>query len=460
MDLGLERAGMRPLWMCEIDQACREVLRFHWPHVPIYPDMTLLDLLRLLRPDILCGGTPCQGFSAAGLRGSLEDDRSNLCLQFIKIANALNPRILIWENVPGVLSTKDNAFGCFLAGLVGADAPLLPPESINRWRPGKGGRYFSWTSAGMVAGPRRNACWRTLDSQFFGVAQRRERVFVVCDTGTGCAEKILFEWQSRGWNHPPGRETGQAATYSLSPSLSASGPGTGRTGETRGQDCLIPEVAKPLGAHALSKGRGTDLDNTTYIPIAGAVSSKWSKGTGGPAADECYNLVAHTLRGEGCDASEDRTGRGTPIIPFDTTQITSKGNVSNPKPGDPCHPLAAGAHPPCIASCEPIPIQEIGKRQSGTAMNGVGHGEPGDPMFTLQATAVHGIQQPTGVRRLTPLECERLQGYPDEHTLNAISEKTGKPYQQKDTARYKQCGNGVTATVAEWIGRRIEKFIL
>lgn len=252
MDQGLERAGMTPLWMCEIDQSCREVLRYHYPTLPIYHDMTKLDLENIERPDVLALGTPCQGFSVAGLRGSLQDDRSNLCLVAIKIINALNPRIVLFENVPGILSQTDNAFGCFLAGLVGADAPLVPPDSIRRWKTGKSGRYFSWPNAGLVAGSRRVATWRVLDTQFFGCPQRRERVFVVCDTGDFSSAKILLEPKGVQGNYSPCEEKGKGVAGTLG-SRATGGGGLGTDFDLAGGLQVgkqwPAEIAPTLNAH-------------------------------------------------------------------------------------------------------------------------------------------------------------------------------------------------------------------
>ncbi len=165
-------------WFSEIEPFPCAVLKHHYPEVPNHGDMTTLPD-RILSgeveaPDVFCGGTPCQAFSVAGNRKSLDDARGNLSLTFCEIADAIDsvravrsehPAIIFWENVPGVLNTKDNAFGCFLAGLVGENVPLEPP----------GGR---WTDAGCVLGPQRAVAWRVLDAQYFGLAQRRRRVFV------------------------------------------------------------------------------------------------------------------------------------------------------------------------------------------------------------------------------------------------------------------------------------------
>lgn len=174
------------------------MLKHHYPDVPNLGDMTTLTA-RILSgdveaPDVFCGGTPCQAFSVAGLRKSLADARGNLSLVFCEIANAIDsvrfiqrkrPCVVFWENVPGVLSTKDNAFGCFLAALVGGDVPATTGAA-------------RWPDAGFLTGPQRVAAWRVLDAQHFGLAQRRRRVFVVASAIAGGIDptKILFERKS------------------------------------------------------------------------------------------------------------------------------------------------------------------------------------------------------------------------------------------------------------------------
>ena len=194
-----EPLGFQAQFFSEIEPFPCAVLGHHWPHVPNHGDMTKLEA-RILSgeieaPDILVGGTPCQAFSVAGLRNSLADDRGNLTLVLVRILNAIDevrkrlgkpPAILVWENVPGVLNTKDNAFGSFLAGLAGEELPLEPA--------GK-----RWTSAGCVFGEQRNIAWRVLDAQFFGVPQRRKRVFLVAGAGKNVnPAEILFERQGEG----------------------------------------------------------------------------------------------------------------------------------------------------------------------------------------------------------------------------------------------------------------------
>ena len=218
--------GWKAAWLAEIEPFPAAVLAHHYPEVPNLGDMTAIPR-RLLAgeieaPDMLCGGTPCQAFSIAGLRESLSDERGNLTLKFVELADAIDhvrarrgdePAIVLWENVPGVLSTKDNAFGCFLAGLAGEDDPLEPP----------GGK---WTNAGCVFGPERAVAWRLFDAQFFALAQRRRRVFVVASARKGFdPATVLFEWDGVRRDSAPSREAREVAP--TIPSRSSAGGGLG-----------------------------------------------------------------------------------------------------------------------------------------------------------------------------------------------------------------------------------------
>ncbi|MBO9430596.1 DNA cytosine methyltransferase [Sulfitobacter sp. R18_1] len=376
-------------------------------------------------PDVLVAGTPCQAFSIAGLRGGTEDARGNLTLKFVETCHAIvdarpdGKLAILWENVPGVLSDKGNAFGCFLGGLVGA-VDALP-------RPAGG----SWPSEGMVEGPRARAAWCVLDAQWFGVAQRRRRVFVVIDFGNCCdPAQILLEPDSLRGDHPPRREAGQDVAGTLS-ARTQGGGGLGTDFDLAGG--LVPDRVQ--GHHGA---------------IAGTVSSKWSKGSGGPAGDETQNMVAfdcngtevqhdasggetplrsmghnnshqnagghaavavsgsttHALTGEGHDASEDGTGRGTPVVAFDPNQVTCKTNGSVPSP-EVCHTIPNKSEPPHLFS----PV----------------------------------------VRRLMPVECARLQGFPDDHC--AITYR-GKP--AADGPQYKALGNSMAVPCIAWIMNRIK----
>lgn len=382
--------GWRPVFFSEIEAFPSAVLAHRWPGVPNLGDMTRFKEWPDATLDVLCGGTPCQSFSVAGLRKGLADPRGNLMLTYLAIADRYRPRWLVWENVPGVLSSGGGRdFGTFLGGL------------------GQLGYGFAY---------------RVLDAQFFGVPQRRRRVFVVgCLGDWRAAAAVLFERHSLSGHPAPRRETGQGLAAATARSVAIRGrdgtphdkanailtPNGGRGGIGVGA-VLAPEVARCI---ATREGTSQDWETTT--------------------------MVAHSLRAGGFDASEDGTGRGTPLVPvafpanlsgtqcasaedlapsmgaknptaiaFDTTQITSKTNRCNPQPGGPCHPLAAGAHPPAIA----------------------------------------GMQ----VRRLTPRECERLQGFEDDYTLVTYRKKPAA-----DGPRYKALGNSMAVPVVRWIGERI-----
>lgn len=263
--------GWEAAWLAEVDVAASQVLARHYgataPRTPLpgsekliarldwgdrvinYGDMTTLPgLVRsgdAEAPDILCGGTPCQAFSIAGRREGLADARGQLTLSFVDLADAIDdvraergdhPCTIIWENVPGVLSDKDNAFGCFLAALAGEDLPLVPS--------GK-----RWPDAGLVLGPKRAVAWRIGDAQHFGLAQRRRRVFLVASAREGFDPgSVLFEFDGLRRDTAPRREAGEGSTHALAPCLTGSGRGVERTGDPRGQDPVVAVERPDLDA--------------------------------------------------------------------------------------------------------------------------------------------------------------------------------------------------------------------
>lgn len=188
--------GWRATWLAEIEAKPSRVLAHHYPDVPNLGDMTKLAAMVLRgeidAPDVLVGGTPCQAYSIAGFRAGLNDPRGMLTIKFMELANAIDfirarngkpPCIIVWENVVGVLSDKTNAFGCFLAGLAGEDVELQPTGE-------------RWSNAGCVYGPQRAIAWRSLDAQYFGVAQRRRRIILVSSAGNWIdPATVLFEFE-------------------------------------------------------------------------------------------------------------------------------------------------------------------------------------------------------------------------------------------------------------------------
>lgn len=459
-----EPLGWKPAWFSEIEPFPSAVLAHHWPEVSNLGDMTkIADAVfagEVEAPDVLVGGTPCQAFSIAGLREGLSDDRGQLTLSYVELANAIDAKrrergepeaIIVWENVPGVLSSKDNAFGCFLAGLAGESSELQP----------SGGK---WTHAGCVSGPQRVIAWRVLDAQFFGVAQRRRRVFVVASARKGFdPAEVLFEFDSVRRDSAPRRETQKAVA-----ALTARGVGT----------C------------------GAD-DNQAQ---AGHLIAQCANGD-----------VSHTLKGEGFDGSEDGTGRGVPVVAFgggntaghidvatactahgirldfDTETFAVHGTQDPDTNRELAHTLGRnnGQENACIAfsykdngadatsdlsptiragnhdkshanSGQPPAIAYAFKAGQGAKTGGIGYAEEQSPTLTsassgtnLAPAVMHGI----AVRRLTPIECERLQGFPDNHTL--IGWRGKDATECPDGPRYKAIGNSMAVPVMRWIGERI-----
>jgi DNA (cytosine-5)-methyltransferase 1 len=356
--------GWTAAWLSEIEPFPCAVLKHHYPDVPNHGDMTLLPEKILSgqveAPDLFCGGTPCQAFSVAGLRNSLDDARGNLSLTFVGIANAIDhvrslrgdsPAIVFWENVPGVLNTKDNAFGCFLGALAGESEPIKPP----------GGGESRWSNAGCVFGPQRTVAWRVLDAQYFGVAQRRRRVFVVASSRDDInPAEILFEFEGVRRDTPQSREQGQEIAGTV----------TARFGNSRNNQ---EELAPVFGVSPDGK-------------------------------DTVGTLMARDYKGIGNQDLKD--GRGLVLEPIafpstlSGTQCASAENIA---------PSMGAKNPMAVAT-------------------------------------------PMSVRRLTAIECERLQGFPDNYSNIPWRGKAESP----DGIRYKALGNSWAVPVVAWIGQRIQ----
>lgn len=237
--------GWQPVAFCEIDKFASRVLAYHYPDVPNLGDFTKVDWSQY-SADICVGGTPCQAFSVAGLRNSLADERGNLTLEFVRAVNIIRPHTVVWENVPGVLSTSDNAFGCFLAALVGCDEPIVFERG--------------WPNAGVVDGPDRRAAWRILDAEYFGLAQRRKRVFVVANSGDRPhPAEILFEWEGLRRDSPPSRTAGEGVAGTVA-ARTTGGGGFGTDFEAAGG---LQSVAMCLGAKG-GVGR-MDAESETFV---------------------------------------------------------------------------------------------------------------------------------------------------------------------------------------------------
>ncbi|VTX84502.1 DNA cytosine methyltransferase [uncultured Aggregatibacter sp.] len=404
------RGLMRPLWFSEIEPFPCAVLAHHYPDTPNLGDMTALPQKIINReipaPDVLVGGTPCQAFSIAGLRNSLDDERGNLTLTLIHILEAIDyvrcqdgkqPCVLLWENVPGVLSTKDNAFGHFLAGLAQEREPLQPT----------GGK---WSNAGYVHSARTIA-WRILDAQYFGLAQRRKRVFVVASARQRSVAQILIEHKSLCGDI----ETSETARESITTYTEGSF-GTYR------QSALGGVVTASGGA--LGGGSETLVVHGTQDPIISSTTAHCLGRNGGQ--ENILFDIAH--RSDVVRIQDDDT---TPTL---TARMGTGGN-----------------NIPCIA----LAGNTIG-RQPHNGGNGNGFDDSG-VSYTLTTTDIHGVFNGLTVRKLTPSECEKLQGFPPGYTQI--------PYRNKlvndcpDSPRYKAIGNSMAVPVIKWIGERMINYI-
>ncbi|EPB9494585.1 TPA: DNA cytosine methyltransferase [Pseudomonas aeruginosa] len=570
VSLAWKPLGWHPAWFSEIEPFPNAVLAHHFPDVPNLGDMTgIADQIlagTVLAPDILVGGTPCQAFSVAGARQGLADPRGALTLKYTELADAIDqtrsnnsqpPSIIVWENVPGVLSDKSNAFGCLLGALAGEGCALEPA-----------GRR--WTNAGCVAGPRRRIAWKVLDAQYFGVAQRRRRVFLVASgrddldpvevlfepgclhgdsspggapweipSGTpeissgyagvnpcslaGAYQRASFTFCFGGGNrqgpidkaacltargHKCDFEVETFATQSLHGQVTHAlntangGKGCSEDGTGRGVPIVAHHLQRDVNAVAFSQNYRNELRfESGHGQIVGALSTGGGKpGQGTPAiafnpagdtapgghdddkapilgftandygADTLENL-SPTLRAGGHAHSHANSGV-TPAIVFKTLQATFNYKVSGTlishysrRQENPDTLLGPDlvARSVALRGRDDGATAELGE-EVATALRASGGGSDKAHVL-LPATEAYfrgellpadesGWSQWAGwrVRRLMPVECERLQGMPDNWTL--------VPYRGKsaaDAPRYKAIGNSMAVPCVAWIGQRLEQ---
>ncbi len=485
--------GWRAAFVSEIEKFPRAVLEHRlgarepaegerwspsWNGPALLGDFTAIRAADWPMVELLVGGTPCQAFSIAGKKGSLDDPRGRLSLAYVELVHDLSDtgslRWAVWENVPDVLKTDDNAFGCFLAGLVGADTALRCPRKSGRW-PG----------VGLVCGPRGVAAWRILDAQYFGLAQRRERVFLVFSPAAagGDPAAVLFEPQGSGGNSPPRRETGQDAAAgpgrgpeggggrsggrsgcgaggdrlqglpdagdhaggsvpvvrgdAVAPTLSARTKGGGGLGlgtDTELDGALVPEVCAPLRASAGERaGMPGDTDFENYVPTVAKCLTRTSAGGTSvdlETSDFIPEPIAFSCKDYGADAVEG-------LAPT----MRAMGHAES-------HANAGGQ----LA----VSIAIRGRGDDGAQMevdeSGVSHtlrGGDGGGSRAMVADPAIGWR----VRRFTTTECARLQGFPDDHTL--IPWRGRDATDCPDGPQYKAYGNSMAVAVMRWLGERI-----
>ncbi|ENH6828236.1 Dam family site-specific DNA-(adenine-N6)-methyltransferase [Salmonella enterica subsp. enterica serovar Newport] len=447
-----ESLGWQPTWFAEIEAFPSAVLANHWPHVTNLGDMTGIAAAvragNVEAPDVLVGGTPCQAFSIAGLRNSLADKRGQLTLSYVELANAIDVKrrergekeaIIVWENVPGVLSSKDNAFGCFLAGLAGESSELQPA----------GGK---WTHAGCVSGPQRVIAWRVLDAQFFGVAQRRKRVFVVASARKDFdPAEVLFEFEGVRRDTPPCRETQTAVTADAGSGAEGGShwdnpanphPTLNQSNNIGGIGASKQEIFAQRGAGIVGAYRMTAFGEYSGDGTASTVKARDYKDATDLAVT--YSDVSRTLLSKSNDSMAE-----------DLETYAIHGTQDPDTNHELAHTLGRNHGQENAIIAEPYTIAIRGREEGSTVE--VRNDGTANALLTLDGgragIGVGAVGWGMQVRRLTPVECERLQGFPDNHTL--ISWRGKDAADCPDGPRYKAIGNSMAVPVMRWIGERI-----
>lgn len=544
--------------------------------------------------DCITFGSPCQDLSIAGRRAGLAGERSGLFMEAVRIikemrssTNGLYPTFAIWENVPGAFSSNNGEdFRAVLEELARVEEP---DASIPR--PPRGGR---WSKAGAIAGNGWSLAWRQLDSQYFGVAQRRKRIALILDLGGQRAGEILFERTSLSrhpdpcipaWkevagltaNRPTGNdrvvaEGGRNAAYTLKIRSGCAGGGKGALVQTEKTGTLstlqdqtlfqlIQEPTYCISGNTVDRAtnqNGTGVRENGSFTVntvdrhAVAYKVPVLNDQGGGKMDVSYDVVG-TLRAN----AKGHDPIVLDALPFDTTQLTSQQNGSNPHWGDPCHSLAASAHTPSVVVkvldargngdgriaptitgdhesrimdytaiavdiysgvvtgdiAASITCRNTASHSGPQVMEsyGIGNGQAHasvtkeksgtlDTMHDAQAVAIEysgclnpwdtqarrvygedgafpalpsrgtagGNQQAVLagqrtrwiVRRLTPTECERLQGYPDGWTdIGEWTDTKGKKHKLADSPRYKALGNSIALPQWFWIAQKMKSYM-
>ena len=405
-----ESLGWTPVAFAEIEKFPSQVLAHHFPHVPNLGDMTKYKDWDIDRNavDLIVGGTPCQSFSVAGLRKGLEDPRGNLALTFLGMVDHYRPEWVIWENVPGVLSSSGGRdFGSFLGAL------------------GKLGYGFAY---------------RVLDAQYFGVPQRRRRVFVVAHSSGDSrrAAEVLFEPESLRGNPPKSRAEGKETSYSFAAGLGiGSAKVTGTLCALDGPNGVSDQYAHEAKLIVMADGQSNAAISTNEI--APTLNSSVENPI--IAYNQVITETSHFVLASGGQRNDPHTETMIPVTfrksrraqsteDFETWVSDDVTNTLN------CFDVGD------IRSTDLV-VQAF-NHQSGGDMRGI---DP-RPTAQLQRHQETSILQGMAVRRLTPTECERLQGFPDGWT--DILPTT------PDGPRYKALGNSMAVPVMRWIGSRIQ----
>jgi DNA (cytosine-5)-methyltransferase 1 len=532
VSMASESLDLEAVFFSDIEKFPIAVLEHHYPETPQFGDMMAWrewPKEKLAEVDLLVAGTPCQAFSVAGGRKSLEDDRGNLTLEFVRICDAIDnirsdsgkqPAWFCWENVPGVLSVEDNAFGCLLAALVGSDTPIQPTH------------HQGWTGAGVVSGPKRTAAWRIIDAQYTGVAQRRRRVFVVASASqnASCA-KILFESEGVRRDIAPSRKKGETAAACLGVSPAASS----QPNVANGQGNVVADppdwpadVTCTMNAaygdkqgiedqHALAGASmfvpdGDDVDKIQQTFGMSGFGAPQRKDTAMLTTNNCSHIRGDSplIIDDRGDISDDdiatplRVGGEAPTLITEEPVMAciASGQANAPATEDGSVPTLTclheapifALHSACIGrNPEAGPRKDYKDDECGYTLDATGQAQavayamdslqsnamksdnphsgcrPVDLSKTLDATVPEPSKNQGGmavlengdkavggvsiVRRLTPIECERLQGFPDNYTR--IPYRNKPPEKCPDGPRYKALGNSMAVPVMKFLITRI-----
>lgn len=394
--LAAKHAGVKPVWASEIDDFPATVSAHHFPQVKQLGDITKINVDELEPTDIICAGSPCQDLSVAGKREGLAGERSGLFVDAIKLVHGLRartgkPRYFVWENVPGAFSSnKGHDFAAVLSEITKTEVPMP-----------KDGR---WAEAGYVEwGGTSSLAWRTLDAQYWGVPQRRKRIFLVADFGGFTAGEILFVEQGLHGDSAESESTGEETTTDVRASVdSASG-------------ILTP----------------WDVQSKRIMPIDGKAPTLQARAEHGGEPGNIFDTRHHAVAEVFPQNAYDKFLQGLPL----TTLKACGGSYG-------------GGSESLIAD----------KRlASGKTTAGCINASCGEKQFLNNQEAFSGdyhILTKKAVRRLTPTECERLQGLPDGYT---DIEFNGKP--APDSRRYKAIGNGMAQPCADFVIRRIAEVV-
>lgn len=415
MSLGLEMAGWECVAHAEIEPHARAVLRHHWPNTPLYGDVSQLDGRQFKGVTMLTGGSPCQDLSIAGKRAGMADGtRSSLFFEQIRVWEEMEAPLILWENVYGAFSSQDGRdFAAVLSAIVGR-AVAVPRDG--------------WRRGGVASGPTGIAAWRVLDAQYFGVPQRRRRVFVL---GT------------RDPRFDP------AEILSLLDGLSGHLASSGEAREG---------VAADSGTGATEQGKSTGFsfsDSVGYISdVMPTIPVGVAKGTGSQMMGVLAFTPGNLAREAGprpsdktfsCLLASATSDQNAHVLTYSTPAI---GDIREDAVASTMTKNTGGGgetQNPAFVVESVVMRQREGKPGGGKG-----------PLLSTERSLTLGTGNDqvlfAGVpRRLTPMECERLMGWPDLHTAVGINEK-GVTYELADTARYKLCGNGIASPVTAWIG--------